>query len=74
MLCLDPDARLHIRNSLNGDGLSLVLKTVEEFIHYHQKVEEELDQSTAEDPIVEFTSRLQGIVILIRQSERQRSI
>ncbi|KAL2013445.1 hypothetical protein VTN00DRAFT_970 [Thermoascus crustaceus] len=74
MLCLDPDARSHIRNSLNGDGLSLVLTTVEEFIHYHQKVEEERDQSTAEDPIVEFTSRLQGIVNLIRQSERQRSI
>ncbi|KAL1999495.1 hypothetical protein VTN02DRAFT_4437 [Thermoascus thermophilus] len=71
MLCLDPDARSHIRNSLNGDGLSLVLTTVEEFIHYHQKVEEELDHSTAENLMVKFTSRLQGIVNLIRQSERQ---
>lgn len=70
MLCLDSDARSRIKNSINGNGLSRVLATVDEFLHYHQKVEE-LDQSAVEKLIADFTSRMRGIVDLIRQSDRE---
>lgn len=66
LLCtvsLDPEVRAFTANSLEGHGLTKILATVDEFLHYHRKVDEELQQSQA---MTEFTTRLQGIVDQIR--------
>jgi uncharacterized protein YjcR len=44
---------------MKGTGLVKVLATVEEFLHYHRKVDEELQQSQS---VKEFTGRLQRIL------------
>lgn len=48
---------------MNGVGLEKLLATVEEFLHYHRKVDEELHQSQS---LKEFTSRLQRIMNQVR--------
>ncbi|KAL1969087.1 hypothetical protein VTN77DRAFT_921 [Rasamsonia byssochlamydoides] len=69
-LCLDMEIRSCLSISLGGTGLARVLATVDEFLHYHRKVDEELHQSQSEkDPLIEFTSRLQGILSQIRGTE-----
>jgi hypothetical protein len=61
------EIRSYLEISLGGTGLARVLATVDEFLHYHRKVDEELQQSQAEkDPLIEFTTRLQGILNQIR--------
>lgn len=62
-LCLDPEAYSVVKNSMKGTGLTKVLATVEEFLHYHRKVDEELQQSQS---VKEFTGRLQRILNQIR--------
>ncbi|EEA24654.1 hypothetical protein EYB25_004236 [Talaromyces marneffei] len=58
-LCLEPEAYTVVKSSMKGTGLAKVLATVEEFLHYHRKVDEELQQSQS---VKEFTSRLQRIL------------
>ncbi|KAH8702649.1 wings apart-like protein regulation of heterochromatin-domain-containing protein [Talaromyces proteolyticus] len=62
-MCLNYDVRVAIKSSLNGTGLNRLLATVEEFLHYHRKVDEELSQSQA---LGEFTLRLERILNQIR--------
>ncbi|PGH29566.1 hypothetical protein GX50_07680 [[Emmonsia] crescens] len=67
---LNDEARLHLRNSLHGRNIDRVLATVEEFLHYHRKVEKELQDGGGEHESVSgFTCRLQGIVDRIKQAE-----
>lgn len=69
-LCLDDEARSYLRASVKDRSLDRLLGTVEEFLHYHRKVEEELrDVRWEEDAMAGFTSRLQGIVDRIREAE-----
>ncbi|OJD23763.1 hypothetical protein ACJ73_04881 [Blastomyces percursus] len=69
-VCLDDEARLHVRNSLPGRSIGRVLATVEEFLHYHRKVEKELQIGGREHESVSgFTCRLQSIVDRIKQAE-----
>lgn len=64
------EVRSRLKISLGGTGLARLLATVDEFLHYHRKVDEELQQSQAESgPLVEFTSKLQGILNQIRAIE-----
>ncbi|KAF3406620.1 hypothetical protein DPV78_000769 [Talaromyces pinophilus] len=58
-VCLDPEAYTVIKGAMKGTGLTKVLATVEEFLHYHRKVDEELQQSQS---VKEFTGRLQRIL------------
>jgi hypothetical protein len=66
MACVDTDIRYRVRESLNGTGLTRIIATVDEFLLYHRKVDEELHQSQA---LVEFTARLQGILNHVREIE-----
>jgi hypothetical protein len=67
-LCLDSEIRLHLSNSLNGTGLTSVLAAVDEFVQYHRKVDEQLHEChISENPLGEFTSRLQDIVNQVRR-------
>ncbi|EER40851.1 conserved hypothetical protein [Histoplasma capsulatum H143] len=67
---LDDEARLHLRNSLDGRSVDRVLATVDEFLHYHRKVEKELQDGQGEhEPVTGFTCRLQSIVDRIKQAE-----
>lgn len=69
-LCLDNGARLQIKNSLAPNGLAAVTSTVDEFLQYHRKIEEELYQfPTKGQPASGFLSRLQGLVAQVRQVE-----
>ncbi|KAK2859898.1 hypothetical protein FQN49_004597 [Arthroderma sp. PD_2] len=70
--CLDDDARSYLRTTLQARTFERLLGTVEEFLHYHRKVEDELHDARGdgEDAMTGFTSRLQGIVDRIRDAER----
>jgi hypothetical protein len=69
-LCLDDEARFYLRRSLPEQNLDRLLATVDEFLRHYRKVEEELHCPAPEDdPVAEFTSRLQGIVNRIRYLE-----
>lgn len=80
-LALDDEIRARVRAALPGSGLERLLSTVEEFLLYHRKVEEEIRDSAvgngdgnredpeSEGPTAGFTGRLQGIVDRIRDAE-----
>jgi hypothetical protein len=71
-LSLDGDIRLRLKNSLGGSGLIRVLATVEEFVQYHRKVDEEMNGFECKfGSVVELTSRLQGIIDVIRRTEAE---
>lgn len=56
---------------MGQQGLERILSTVDEFLWYHRKVEEELsDPELRNDPFAEFSSRVQKILTSIRQSEQ----
>ncbi|EER27525.1 hypothetical protein CPC735_028610 [Coccidioides posadasii C735 delta SOWgp] len=72
-LCLDDEVRTQVRRKMRGNNLSRLLAIVEEFLHYHRKVEEELkDPVLEEDAMAGFTSRLQSIVERIHEAEGLR--
>lgn len=72
-LCLNDQARTHLRHSLPGQNLNRLLATVDEFLCHYRKVEKELCSfDTQDDPMAEFTSRLQGIVNRIKDLEGGR--
>lgn len=67
-LCLDGEARSHVRSRLSAKQFGGLLGTVEEFVQYHRKVEEEQgDVRWEEDAMAGFTGRLQGIVDRVRE-------
>ncbi|EFR01140.1 hypothetical protein MGYG_04144 [Nannizzia gypsea CBS 118893] len=70
--CLDNEARSYLRSTLQARSFERLLGTVEEFLHYHRKVEDELHDAKGdgEDAMTGFTSRIQGIVDRIRDAER----
>lgn len=75
LLCtasLDEEARSYLRSTIQPRTFERLLGTVEEFLHYHRKVEDELHEARgdAEDAMTGFTSRLQGIVDRIRNADR----
>ncbi|EGE04126.1 hypothetical protein TEQG_03158 [Trichophyton equinum CBS 127.97] len=75
LLCtasLDDEARSYLRSTIQPRTFERLLGTVEEFLHYHRKVEDELHDARgdAEDAMTGFTSRLQGIVDRIRNADR----
>ncbi|KAK2799072.1 hypothetical protein FQN51_007179 [Onygenales sp. PD_10] len=69
-VCLDDEPRTHVKKSLHSRNLNRLLTAVEEFLHYHRKVEKELQDTNSEyESVAGFTSRLQGIVDRIKQAE-----
>ena len=62
-LCIEREGYDVVKAAMDGVGIEKLLATVEEFLHYHRKVDEELQQSQS---LKEFTSRLQRIVNQVR--------
>lgn len=70
-LNLDPDTRSKIKSSLAPNGLAVVISTVDEFLQYHQKIEQETSTfPTQGQPASGFLSRLQELVTRIRLAEQ----
>lgn len=68
-LCLDKSVRRHLNTAFQGKGVDQLLATVEEFLKYYRKVEEDIkDASGHQDPMTTFIARLQGIVNRVRDS------
>lgn len=70
ILCLDARARDEVRISLNGKGLAVVLSTVDEFLRYHQRVDQNSHSYEATgSQSTTFASRLRNILCQIQDSE-----
>lgn len=70
-LSLDSDIRSKIKNSLAPKGLAVVISTVDEFLHYHQKIEQEISPSSTQgQPGNGFLSRLQELITRVRLAEQ----
>ncbi|KAJ6010524.1 hypothetical protein N7451_001936 [Penicillium sp. IBT 35674x] len=68
-LCLDSSARAEVKRSLHSRGLSVIMSTVEEFLQYHRKIEQELQPLPAQGDSSGFHIRLQDLVGRIRLIE-----
>ncbi|KAJ5810897.1 Wings apart-like protein [Penicillium robsamsonii] len=70
-LSLDPETRSKIKSSLAPNGLATVISTVDEFLQYHQKIEQEISTfPTQGQPASGFLSRLQELITRIRLAEQ----
>ncbi|OQD67545.1 hypothetical protein PENPOL_c003G03565 [Penicillium polonicum] len=70
-LSLDPETRSKIKSSLAPNGLIPVISTVDEFLQYHQKIEQEISTfPTQGQPASGFLSRLQELITRIRLAEQ----
>ncbi|KAJ5539186.1 Wings apart-like protein [Penicillium frequentans] len=68
-LCLNSSARAEVKKSLHSRGLSVIMSTVEEFLQYHRKIEQELQPLPAQGDSSGFHIRLQDLVGRIRLIE-----
>ncbi|KGO39916.1 Wings apart-like protein [Penicillium expansum] len=70
-LSLDLETRSKIKSSLAPNGLTAVISTVDEFLQYHQKIEQEISTfPTQGQPASGFLSRLQELITRIRLAEQ----
>ena len=59
-----------MRSKLTGGTVRPLLNAVEEFLHYHRKIDEEIYPNGGEvDLRASFTTRLQGIVDILERKE-----
>ncbi|KAI5295160.1 hypothetical protein KEM52_002197, partial [Ascosphaera acerosa] len=66
-LCLDDAVRRHLNHAFQGKGLDHLLRTVEEFLQYYRKVEDDLGSGNdMQDSMSTFLARLQTIVDRVR--------
>ncbi|KAJ5885658.1 hypothetical protein N7504_011494 [Penicillium tannophilum] len=68
-LCLNSSARAEVKKSLHCRGLSVIMSTVEEFLQYHRKIEQELQPLPTQGDSSGFHIRLQDLVGRIRRIE-----
>ena len=69
-LSLDNEARSRIKKSLAPNGLTTVISTVEEFLQYHRKIEQEVPPlPTQGQPVSGFMARLQELITQMRLAE-----
>ena len=58
----------HVRSKLTGGAIRPLLKAVGEFLHYHQKIDEEVCPRGGETDLkTSFTARLQSIVDILEK-------
>jgi hypothetical protein len=68
---LDDAIRSKIKNSFVPNGLATVISTVDEFLQYHQKIEQEVYPFAAQGQSASgFMARLQELIAQIRIAER----
>ncbi|KAJ5888880.1 hypothetical protein N7495_008921 [Penicillium taxi] len=68
-LCLNPKARSHIKQSFQAKGLTVVMSTVDEFLHYHRKIEQDQYPSQAPKELGGFHVSLEDLICQIRQTQ-----
>lgn len=68
-LCLDADVRKQVKLSMRGNGLTAVISTVEEFLQYHRKIEQELYPLRVQGGGSGFVLRLQSLLDQIQRIE-----
>ncbi|KAJ6021655.1 Wings apart-like protein [Penicillium herquei] len=70
-LCLNASARSQVKQSLQSKGLSVIISIVDEFLHYHRKIEQELQPLPVQvqGEASGFHVRLQSLMNQIQQSE-----
>ncbi|CAG8303557.1 unnamed protein product [Penicillium salamii] len=69
-LSLDNETRSRIKKLLAPNGLTLVVSTVEEFLQYHRKIEQEVSALPAQgQPASGFMARLQELIAQVRLAE-----
>lgn len=68
-LSLDPDARRQIKKPMQYNGLAIVMSTVDEFLQYHRKIEQELNPPQVQGNASGFVVRLQSLVSQVKQTE-----
>ncbi|KAJ6096776.1 Wings apart-like protein [Penicillium sp. IBT 16267x] len=67
-LCLNSSARVEVKRSLHFRGLSVIMSTVEEFLQYHHKIEQELQPLPVQGDSSGFHVRLQDLVSRIQHT------
>lgn len=71
-LSLNTDARVLIKKPMHSNGLSIVMSTVDEFLQYHRKIEQELYRPKAQGKASGFVVRLQSLVSQVEHIEHGR--
>ncbi|SLM39046.1 Wings apart-like protein [Lasallia pustulata] len=73
-LCIDGIIRAQVRSRLRGGTLKQLLDAVEEFLHYHKQVDDQICQAGEEtDAKAGFVGRLQSVVDRLKQVDGQAS-
>ncbi|KAL2836260.1 wings apart-like protein regulation of heterochromatin-domain-containing protein [Aspergillus pseudodeflectus] len=68
-LCLNTEARLLVKKSLDGKGLVLAFSTAEKFLQYHRQVEKENGLAETYEGEFRLTRRLEHIISQARRLE-----
>lgn len=71
-LCVDQEVRLRVSSRLKGRTLKQLLDAVDEFLHYHRQVDDEIYQNDGEmDVRAGFIDRLQRMVNELKMEQGQ---
>lgn len=69
-LCQNSRIMSKVRGQLPGQSLTVLVKAVEEFILYNQKVDKEIrDGEEGDESWANFTERLQAVVLRMESAE-----
>jgi hypothetical protein len=68
-LSLNMNARRQIKQPMQSNGLAIVMSTVDEFLQYHRKIEQELYPDQAQGKASGFVARLQGLLSQVKRIE-----
>ncbi|KAJ0423368.1 wings apart-like protein regulation of heterochromatin-domain-containing protein [Aspergillus carlsbadensis] len=68
-ICLNTEARLLVKESLDGRGLVLAFSTAEKFLQYHREVEKENGLAETYEGEFRLTKRLEHIISQARRLE-----
>ncbi|PYH88498.1 hypothetical protein BO71DRAFT_338713 [Aspergillus ellipticus CBS 707.79] len=67
-LCLNQEAASQVKESMSGRGLTLALSTAEEFLQYHQKVDQDSQLFETRGREIKPTTRLKNVLSQIRHN------
>ena len=71
-LCIDRVIREQVRSRLQGGTLKQLLDAVEEFLHYHRQVDDQICYVGEETDVkAGFVGRLQSVVDRLKQVDEQ---
>ncbi len=69
-LCINDQVRAQVRARLHGQSLEPLLEAVEEFLDFHRKVDDQVNQSEGkEESRIGFVNRLEDMIGRLRHAE-----